>query len=95
MNASGYNQIADSNMERVTQVTGQLEKLTRALSDIGCQSDAIEKAERLWKANQTVELIRHLRLCRCSLMDDLHMIQRRVDCMDVLIRQVEKTIPEK
>lgn len=69
----------------------RLEDLTAALSDAGCGSDAIDKAKRLWAAGRTEDLIRHLRLCRCELMDDLHACQKRVDRMDHLIRQA-KTI---
>lgn len=68
----------------------RLTDMTLALSDAGCRPDAIEKAERLLKAGRTEELIRHLRLCRCDLMDDLHETQRRVDRMDYMIRQTEK-----
>ena len=73
----------------------QLEKMTTALSDAGCGQEAIAKAERLLAAGQSEDLIRHLRLCRCDLMDDLHERQRRVDCMDYLIRQTEKEMTQK
>ena len=73
-------------------MNGQFENMAMALSDAGCGQDAIEKAERLLQTGRTEDLIRHLRLCRCDLMDDLHTIQKRVDCMDYLIRQVEKTL---
>ena len=70
----------------------RLEKMTMALSDAGCRQDAIERAGRLLEAGRTDELIRHLRLCRCDLMDDMHKTQRRLDRMDYLIRQAEKNI---
>ena len=68
----------------------RLENLARALSDAGCERTAIEKAVRLLQNEQTDALIRHLRLCRCELMEQLHESQKRVDCMDYLIRQTEK-----
>ena len=37
-------------------------------------------------------LIRYFRKCRCSRMEELHESQRRVDCLDFLIRQTAKTI---
>ena len=64
----------------------QIENITRTLSDAGCGRDAIEQAERLLAAGRTEDLIRLLRLCRCSLMDDLHAAQKKVDRMDRLIR---------
>ena len=68
----------------------RLEKMTLTLADAGCGQDAIEKAERLLEAGRTEDLIRHLRLCRWYLMEDVHKIQRRVDRIDYLIRQAEK-----
>jgi hypothetical protein len=66
-----------------------------ALSDAGFGQEAIEKAEQLWKAGRARDLIRHLRLCRCELMDTLHESQKRVDRIDTLIRQTEKTMGTK
>ena len=68
----------------------QLENLSMALSEAGCNHAAIKKAERLLESGSIEALIRYLRLCRCSLMDDLHKSQKRVDCMDYLIRQAKK-----
>ena len=66
-----------------------------ALSDAGFSQEAIEKAERLWEAGRARDLIQHLRLCRCELMDILHESQKRVDRVDTLIRQTEKTMETK
>lgn len=65
----------------------QQNKLRIALTDAGCRPDAVEKAERLLAAGRTQDLIWYLRLRRCDLMEDLHESQKRVDCMDYLIRQ--------
>ena len=68
----------------------QKENLVIALSDAGFKPEVIEKAERLWEAGRTQDLMRHLRLCRCELMDILHESQKRVDRVDTLIRQTKK-----
>ena len=73
----------------------QKENLVIALSDAGFSQEAIEKTERLWEAGRTKDLIRHLRICRCELMDILHESQKRVDRVDTLIRQTEKTMETK
>ena len=73
----------------------QKENLVIALSDAGFSQEVIEKAERLWEAGRARDLIRHLRLCRCELMDILHESQKRVDRVDTLIRQTEKTMETK
>ncbi len=70
----------------------QQEIIRTGLEDAGCAPGVIEKAERLLAAGQTQELIRFLRLCRCDLMEDLHKSQKRVDCMDYLLRQTEKQL---
>lgn len=73
----------------------QKENLVIALSDAGFRQEAIETAERLWAAGRARDLIRHLRLCRCELMDILHESQKRVDRVDTLIRQTERTMETK
>ena len=73
----------------------QKESLVIALSDAGFGQEVIEMAERLWEAGRTKDLIRHLRVCRCELMDSLHESQKRVDRVDTLIRQTEKTMETK
>ena len=73
----------------------QKENLVIALSDAGFRQEDIETAERLWEAGRARDLIRHLRLCRCELMDILHESQKRVDRVDTLIRQTEKTMETK
>ena len=73
----------------------QKESLVIALSDAGFKQEAIETAERLWEAGRTKDLIRHLRICRCELMDILHESQKRVDRVDTLIRQTEKAMETK
>ena len=69
----------------------RLNGLCEALEDAGCGRSAIEGAARLVEAGQADELIRYLRRCRCGLVDAMHESQRRVDRLDQLIRQVEKT----
>ena len=69
----------------------RLKDFCAALSEAGCEQCAIEGAARLMEAGQRDELIRHLRRCRCELVDAMHESQRRVDRLDRLIRQAEKT----
>ena len=73
----------------------QKESLVIALSDAGFKQEVIEMAERLCETGRTQNLIRHLRLCRCELMDILHESQKRVDRVDALIRQTEKAMETK
>ena len=69
----------------------ELEKILTNLSDAGCGSEELEKARRLCEAGDTEALHRYFRKCRCSRMEELHESQRKVDCLDFLIRQTAKT----
>ena len=68
----------------------ELEKILTNLSDAGCGSEELEKARKLYEAGDMEALIRHFRRCRCSRMEELHESQRKVDCLDFLIRQTDK-----
>lgn len=68
----------------------QLNRLLEGMADAGCSREEIQEAQRLAKTGDGAALKRHLRKCRCSLLDEMHESQKRVDCMDYLIRQVEK-----
>ena len=69
----------------------ELERILTNLKDAGCGGEEIKKAEQLYKAGDTDELIRYFRKCRCIRMEELHENQRKVDCLDFLIRQTAKT----
>ena len=69
----------------------ELEKILNILSDAGCGSEELQKAKQLYEAGDTEAMIRYFRKCRCSRMDELHESQRKVDCLDYLIRQTAKT----
>ena len=69
----------------------ELEKILNNLSDDGGGSEELQKAKQLYEAGDTEALIRYFRKCRCSRMDELHESQRKVDCLDYLIRQTAKT----
>ncbi len=73
----------------------ELEHMLTNLSDAGCGREEQEKAKRLYESGDTEALIRYFRRCRCSRMDELHESQRKVDCLDFLIRQTEKTKKKK
>ena len=68
----------------------QLENITADLEHAGCGSHAAQKAVILLEAGMEEDLIHHLRLCRCEKMDDLHRVQKQIDCLDGLIRQMKK-----
>ena len=63
--------------------------LTAILSEIGLSQDEISTAERLNESGNTDDLKKHLRICRCDLMDEMHHTQKKVDNLDYLIRQIK------
>lgn len=62
------------------------------LLDAGCAEASAQAVERLYRAGQLQDALRQMKVIRCNLMDELHKSQRRVDCLDYLIRQTEKEI---
>ena len=70
----------------------ELEKTITNLKDAGCTNEEIQKALQLCEAGDPEVLIRYFRKCRCNRMNELHESQRKVDCLDFLIRQMTKAI---
>ncbi len=68
----------------------ELEQILTGLSDAGCGNGELRKAELLYESGDVGELIRHFRQCRCRRMEELHESQRRVDCLDFLIRKTQE-----
>ena len=62
----------------------------RNLLDAGCSDVSAVFVDQLVQAGRIPDAIHELRVIRCGLMDELHRSQRRVDCLDYLIRQIEK-----
>lgn len=65
------------------------DRLQAHLQDAGCDADTIDQAKRLYDAGAWAELNRCLRLCRSAQLDALHVRQRQLDRLDLLIRQTQ------
>ena len=65
-------------------------ELLVTLEDAGCEGDELAMARRLYAAGDPDALLRCLRRFRCNRMEELHRSQRKVDCLDHLIRQTMK-----
>ena len=70
----------------------ELKEILTNLKDAGCGSEEVERAKLLYESGDTKALLRYFRKCRCSRMEELHESQRKVDCLDFLIRQTVKTL---
>ena len=69
-----------------------MESIIGNMRDAGCSDADIERVGNLYEAGLETEIVKCLRRCRCDLIDELHRSQRKVDCMDRLIRSTEKAI---
>lgn len=58
------------------------------LCDAGCDSQTIEQCVSMVGNHQQEELLRILAGKRSELMDEIHMAQKRVDCLDFLVYQI-------
>jgi len=62
------------------------------LLDAGCGEQTAAFVEQLYLAGRLPDALHEMKAVRCDLMETLHRCQRRVDCLDYLIRKTEKQI---
>lgn len=62
------------------------------LLDAGCSDHSAAFVDRLVQAGRLSDALHEMKVIRCDLMEALHQSQRRVDCLDYLIRKTEKEI---
>ena len=62
------------------------------LLDAGCNDESAAFVNQLVQAGRLSDALHEMKVIRCGLMDELHQSQRKVDCLDYLIRQTEKEI---
>lgn len=60
------------------------------LEDAGCDKELIAEVRRLYECGDSGMVVRKLRRHRSALMDELHGSQKKVDCLDFLLRKLEK-----
>ena len=64
------------------------------LLDAGCSETNAVMIEHLYQSGQLLDAIHQMKVVRCDLLEDLHQRQRRIDCLDVLIRNTEKELKQ-
>ena len=65
------------------------------LLDDGCMEQTAYFVDQLYLAGRLSDALHEMKAFRCDLMDAVHQSQRRVDCLDYLIRQTEKEIKKE
>lgn len=68
-----------------------MEDIIQNMKDAGCNSEIITRICRLYAGGQIQDAVKVLRRHRCKLMEQLHESQSKVDCLDFLVRQMEKS----
>lgn len=71
------------------------ESVIRNLEDAGCAPDTIQDFMCRCKAGKTAEALRLLAAHRRQLLDQLHREQKRIDCLDYLVYQINRQQPHK
>lgn len=66
------------------------EQLIQGLSDAGCSAEAARRIGTLYETGSYDEVLRQMKMQRCTLVEQMHESQRKVDRMDFLIRNQEK-----
>jgi hypothetical protein len=70
------------------------ERLMQNLSDAGCTGEVSQKIMRFCSDGDLPDALKLMKRDRCRLMDELHEIGRKVDCLDFLIRSTEKEMEQ-
>ena len=71
---------------------GEKEKIRLDLEGAGCTGEAAAKIAGLCCEGKADEALRQMRRQRCTLIEQMHESQRKVDRMDHLIRRQEKEL---
>ena len=66
------------------------ENITRNLKDAGCENQTIETFLEYRKNESLPKQILFLKCQRCGLLDELHYVQKKVDCLDYLIYKLKQ-----
>lgn len=66
------------------------ERLLRNLNDAGCDKATIKKYLQLQKEGKRQEQLRLLSMQRASLLDQVHVSQHMIDCLDYLLYEMKK-----
>lgn len=64
--------------------------LRQNLVDAGCGPDIVRQCMSLTRKRDQAELIRVLSRHRQALLDTLHQSEKRIDCLDYLLHELEK-----
>ncbi len=64
-------------------------RMKQCMEDSGCSAAAITRAKNFYQAGAVDDLIRFLRSCRCEALEEIHEKQKKLDQLDMLIRNTK------
>lgn len=68
-----------------------MNELIRNLADAGCDDKRIAEIRCLYENGDITGVVRKLRTQRGVLMEALHESQKKVDCLDFLLREITQS----
>ena len=75
-------------------IENQEKQVLRNLRDAGCPPKTIQQF-LLWERDgQTSQQVALLKKHRCLLLNKIHALHNELDCLDFLLRQLEKSLKE-
>lgn len=72
------------------EATDEAQRFYQNLIDIGCEQTMIQHCIRLNIEHRTKELLATLQKQRKKLLERVHAGQKQVDCLDYLVKRIEK-----
>lgn len=70
------------------------ERTIQNMKDAGCSEDTINRFLRCYEADDVKGGLRILSGHRRDLLDQIHNGQKKIDCLDYLVYQIEKSIKQ-
>lgn len=70
------------------KIQKDIDKVIQNLKDAGIDSESIITFMPLWQNGNDTEILNILSRHRCSLLENLHAYQERIDCLDYLMYQI-------
>ena len=72
-----------------------LQEIIQNLKDAGCDRETAERFITLEGTGDTQEQLKLLSIHRKQLLDRIHSEEKRIDCLDYLVYQIQKNMAAK
>lgn len=64
--------------------------IDECLKDAGCSDEMIEEVVKCIQENDDERKVMILKRYRCHLLDNIHSMQKKLDCLDYLLYKMKK-----